>query len=525
MTVPIYPAGLRLMVRASKVRRQDAVFQIPSPREAFAHLGEAGTDHPTVWDCRFVFTRAEVAVFREWFETDLLAGALPFDMPVRTEFGLLTLRCRFLDDGLLAARQIGNTWEFSARLATRDSTIPADAFTAWEGAFAGPIPLQVVVPGVPFELDLNDYFTGGVGPFIWSIVAGNLPPGITLNAATGIVSGETMAPAGAEFGGVVFKREDVYCICRETDPVTFQVLRLCLSGPTWTAGTVASVSQNIGVAWFKDRFVISALASGNMVVRYSTDGGATLQTGSIPATSVSGGSQIVTTPDYAFAIVNAVSGAVSGDGVNWSTVTLPSFSSRARPFTVGSAIWMPRFSSAGIDRSNNGGVAWSTLTVPNATWIHGAGNGSRIVLIGDTGAIYSDDNGTSWTAATIPSGWNVSRYPKAVFWTGTSFVATPETTADDFRFYRSATGAAWVAVDAPALGANRTWADLLVMPGLLMAFSSNTTAIAISTDDGLTWALAPNAAAQATRFAATDGAGRYVSHRASVNASYQHGIC
>ena len=41
--------------------------------------------------------------------------------------------------------------------------------------------------------------TGGLAPRTWSVVAGTLPPGLTLNATTGVVSGKPTTPATCNF--------------------------------------------------------------------------------------------------------------------------------------------------------------------------------------------------------------------------------------------------------------------------------------------------------------------------------------
>ena len=68
--------------------------------------------------------------------------------------------------------------------------------------FSAPAPGQV---GVAYSTNLA--VTGGTTPLTWSIVAGNIPAGLTLNPATGILSGTPTTMGSSAFtAGVV----DVY---------------------------------------------------------------------------------------------------------------------------------------------------------------------------------------------------------------------------------------------------------------------------------------------------------------------------
>lgn len=70
----------------------------------------------------------------------------------------------------------------------------------WEGSvavdpeldpltFAGPIDDQALTVGVAFSLATAAEWTGGTTPLTWSIRSGTLPAGLTLNSATGVISG------------------------------------------------------------------------------------------------------------------------------------------------------------------------------------------------------------------------------------------------------------------------------------------------------------------------------------------------
>lgn len=59
---------------------------------------------------------------------------------------------------------------------------------------AAPAPLNITTTSLPAARRNRAYSqsvqaTGGVGPYSWSLAAGSLPPGLTLNAATGTISG------------------------------------------------------------------------------------------------------------------------------------------------------------------------------------------------------------------------------------------------------------------------------------------------------------------------------------------------
>lgn len=84
--------------------------------------------------------------------------------------------------------------------ATVNDSAQASAF-GWLTLNVLPSPLSITTltlpagsPGVPYAAQLQA--AGGVTPYSWSVLAGNLPPGLALDAATGALSG-TPSAAGA----------------------------------------------------------------------------------------------------------------------------------------------------------------------------------------------------------------------------------------------------------------------------------------------------------------------------------------
>jgi hypothetical protein len=57
--------------------------------------------------------------------------------------------------------------------------------------------------GQAFSLDLTQYVQGGTSPFVWSTKSGTLPAGLTLDTATGLVSGTPTAPTTSALQGLV----------------------------------------------------------------------------------------------------------------------------------------------------------------------------------------------------------------------------------------------------------------------------------------------------------------------------------
>jgi hypothetical protein len=65
-------------------------------------------------------------------------------------------------------------------------------------------PLVITTTSLPAAKRNRNYSrtlaaTGGLAPRTWSVVAGSLPPGLTLNATTGIISGKPTTPATYNF--------------------------------------------------------------------------------------------------------------------------------------------------------------------------------------------------------------------------------------------------------------------------------------------------------------------------------------
>lgn len=114
-----YPATVRPPLRASRTRAQAASFAVSSPAQGFGHVQRTGLDQPVEWDLTWRLTTSEAQALMQWFVHETLRGALPFTIELRTEFGLTEYHCRFLPDGLLNAREDGETWVYTASVTAR----------------------------------------------------------------------------------------------------------------------------------------------------------------------------------------------------------------------------------------------------------------------------------------------------------------------------------------------------------------------------------------------------------------------
>jgi hypothetical protein len=124
----------------------------------------------------------------------------------------------------------------------------------------GPVPpVEIALPsvgertaylGVSYALALTA--TGGIAPLTWSVVEGDLPPGLSLNAATGVISGTateagpfTITVRAEDIGG----RFDTQMMCiTAIDPFETDVVTSAVDGDTLTIQNVVTSLLGQGVA-------------------------------------------------------------------------------------------------------------------------------------------------------------------------------------------------------------------------------------------------------------------------------------
>jgi large repetitive protein len=111
-------------------------------------------------------------------------GSLPPGLTLNTSTGLIS-----------GVPTTAGSYPFTAEV--QDSAIPQQ--TAFSAApititVQPPLPLQATTPPLPGGFTATPYSsnliaTGGVPPYTWSVIAGQLPAGLTLDAGTGAISG------------------------------------------------------------------------------------------------------------------------------------------------------------------------------------------------------------------------------------------------------------------------------------------------------------------------------------------------
>lgn len=114
----------------------------------------------------------------------IVAGSLPAGLSLNAQSGVIS-----------GTPTSAGTANFTVRVT--DAQNPADSADKSLSLMingAAPAPLNITTTSLPSARRNRAYgstlqATGGVRPYAWSLAAGNLPPGLTLNAATGYISG------------------------------------------------------------------------------------------------------------------------------------------------------------------------------------------------------------------------------------------------------------------------------------------------------------------------------------------------
>lgn len=137
-------------------------------------------------------------------------------------------------------------------------------------SFSGPVANQMLVLGTPFSIDLSAYFSGSETPFVYSIQAGTLPDGLSLDSGTGIISG---TPTTEETQiGIVIRATDDQSDTADTNTFSMDVADDVVD--IVFAGTISDRIAFIGQAFSLD---VSAYFSGT-----ETPFTYTLQAGTLP---------------------------------------------------------------------------------------------------------------------------------------------------------------------------------------------------------------------------------------------------
>ncbi|MFI6235468.1 putative Ig domain-containing protein [Micromonospora sp. NPDC050784] len=122
------------------------------------------------------------------FAWSVSAGSLPPGVTLNPSTGLLSGTPTTAGNFSFTVRVVDSFGQAATRTVSLGITASPTL------AFPPPPPGQV---GVPYSTQLT--VNGGTAPFVWSVSAGSLPPGLTLNASTGLLSGTPTAAGSSSF--------------------------------------------------------------------------------------------------------------------------------------------------------------------------------------------------------------------------------------------------------------------------------------------------------------------------------------
>ena len=217
-------------------------------------------------------------------------------------------------------------------------------------AFSGTVENQAGTEGEAFSFNLSTFFAGNETPFAYSVQAGTLPAGLSLNSSTGVISG-TPTTAGVS-SGLVIRATDA--MLNTADSNTFSITigaAVVVTPPSFTGPNIGSITTPAGTPETLD---ISARWSGDLPQTFTAIGtwpsGATVSSDGILQIS-----DIVAVGAYSDLVVRATNSAGFADS-NAFTLTIEAITYAASFQTD------VMYSFAGLIQANKA-VSW--------TWVPG----------------------------------------------------------------------------------------------------------------------------------------------------------
>ena len=241
-------------------------------------------------------------------------------------------------------------------------------------------------------------------------VATSINSNRSVASTDGITWTEGTLPVSQYWYGTVYAQDKIFAFRDNSRDYASTI-----DGINWTAGTLAVMQQWKGAAT-DGNGTITVIARQYSVAAYSTDYGSTWNNTPMPAASY--WSKIAYGNNTWITVSENFSGAISTDGITWTTSSTPLYGTFG--FVYGNGLFVGSGSS--VAAATTDGITWSTSTLANNGYHYGLayGDGKFVaapVSSSNIGSLSTD--GITWTATTLP--YSTSWY--GVAYSGGKFVA------------------------------------------------------------------------------------------------------
>lgn len=292
-----------------------------------------------------------------------VSGTAPIEVNVKFN-GSSILNPTFTDADFNVAGKVGIRFGYGTGLATNSTGLHIASFTADDTigggstpvAFTGTVSDQTGTEGTAFSLDTSTYFSGTETPFSYSVQAGTLPTGLSLNSSTGVISG-TPTTAGVS-SGIVIRATDATPDTADTNAFSITI-DAANTAPTFDGPSIAAISGTEAVA-LTSLDVSGLFSDAESSLTFSAVGtwpaGVTVSSVGIisgtPTTAGTYGSLQVRATD---------AGALTADS-NTFSITV------AAPPAIGVNVANPLKNNTGTLRASESGIGVALLTAADFTY-------------------------------------------------------------------------------------------------------------------------------------------------------------
>ena len=180
-------------------------------------------------------------------------------------------------------------------------------------------------------------------------------------------------------------------------------------------------------------------------------------------------------------------GYYSMDGINWSSMTLPSNNAWRTVTSENNKFIAAADGTYGAYSSN--GISWSASTLPvSDTWFSSTYGNGKFVILGASGNIlYSTDDGITWSTSLLPVNGSGLLWRSITYGNGRFVAVGSATTGPTNLFAYSSDGISWTMATVSLTLSD--WSAVAYGNGIFVATSGNFNGSTIGaySSDGISW--------------------------------------